>query len=304
MKTASEIDQSLNRTLTLLVSAIIHAALMVGICCSATEQKEKPIAVATKLIELKTAPLPPSPKPETKKPDPPKKETPPPPPPKKETPPPPPPKPVEPPKPQPPKPPEVKPPAPTPAVVKTETPKPVEQPKKTLTRQDDILARLINAQTKKMDPQPRPQPQTYTPPRPVPSTPTKSADDYAREAMKNVSKATGVNVPRVVGPTTEEDMTNYAESYARPIIEQNWKPSRAGMKYRNPSPVEITFIVTSSGSVSNVRITKRSNEPVMNSSVEDLVNQMKNGQIPFTPLRDAGINRTSLQIVITLYLKE
>ena len=87
MKTSSEIDQSLNRTLTILISAIIHAALMVGICCSATEQKEKPIAVATKLIELKTAPLPPSPKPETKKPDPPKKETPPPPPPKKETPP-------------------------------------------------------------------------------------------------------------------------------------------------------------------------------------------------------------------------
>ena len=304
MKTASEIDQSLNRTLTILVSAIIHAALMVGICCSATEQKEKPIAVATKLIELKTAPLPPSPKPETKKPDPPKKETPPPPPPKKETPPPPPPKPVEPPKPQPPKPVEVKPPAPTPAVVKTETPKPVEQPKKTLTRQDDILARLNNAQTKKMDPQPRPQPQPYTPPRPVPSTPTKSAEDYAREAMRNVSKATGVNVPRVSGPTTEEDMTNYAESFARPIIEQYWKPSRAGMKYRNPSPVVITFIVTSSGSVSNVRITQRSNEPVMNSSVEDLVNQMRNGQIPFPSLREAGINRTSLQIVITLYLKD
>ena len=303
MKTSSEIDQSLNRTLTILISAIIHAALMVGICCSATEQKEKPIAVATKLIELKTMPLPPSPKPETKKPEPPKKETPPPPPPKKETPPPPP-KPVEPPKPQPPKPLEVKPPAPTPAVVKTETPKPAEQPKKTLTRQDDILARLNNAQTKKMDPQPRPQPQPYTPPRPVPSTPTKSAEDYAREAMRNVSKATGVNVPRVSASTTEEDMTNYAESYARPIIEQNWKPSRAGMKYRNPSPVVITFIVTSSGSVSNVRITQRSNESVMNSSVEELVNQMKGGQIPFTPLREAGINRTSLQIIITLYLKE
>ena len=72
MKTSSEIDQSLNRTLTILISAIIHAALMVGICCSATEQKEKPIAVATKLIELKTAPLPPSPKPQPPKPEPPK----------------------------------------------------------------------------------------------------------------------------------------------------------------------------------------------------------------------------------------
>ena len=308
MKTSSEIDQSLNRTLTILISAIIHAALMVGICCSATEQKEKPIAVATKLIELKTAPLPPSPKPQPPKPEPPKPQPPKPEPPKPEPPKPEPPKPQppkpEPPKPQPPKPVEVKPPAPTPAVVKTETPKPVEQPKKTLTRQDDILARLNNAQTKKMDPQPRPQPQPYTPPRPVPSTPTKSAEAYAREALRNVSKATGVNVPRVVGPTTEEDMTNYAESFARPIIEQYWKPSRAGMKYRNPSPVKITFIVTASGSVSNIRIIQRSNEPVMNSSVEELVKQMRAGNVPFTSLREAGINRASLQIVIELYLKE
>ena len=303
MKTSSEIDQSLNRTLTILISAIIHAALMVGICCSATEQKEKPIAVATKLIELKTAPLPPSPKPQPPKPEPPKPQPPKPEPPKPEPPKPQPPKP-EPPKPQPPKPVEVKPPAPTPAVVKTETPKPVEQPKKTLTRQDDILARLNNAQTKKMDPQPRPQPQPYTPPRPVPSTPTKSAEAYAREALRNVSKATGVNVPRVVGPTTEEDMTNYAESFARPIIEQYWKPSRAGMKYRNPSPVKITFIVTASGSVSNIRIIQRSNEPVMNSSVEELIKQMRVGNVPFASLREAGINRASLQIVIELYLKE
>ena len=103
MKTSSEIDQSLNRTLTILISAIIHAALMVGICCSATEQKEKPIAVATKLIELKTAPLPPSPKPQPPKPEPPKPQPPKPEPPKPEPPKPQPPKP-EPPKPEPPKP--------------------------------------------------------------------------------------------------------------------------------------------------------------------------------------------------------
>ena len=57
MKTASEIDRSLNQTLTILVSAIIHAALMVGICCSATEQKEKPIAVATNALRWEKRPV-------------------------------------------------------------------------------------------------------------------------------------------------------------------------------------------------------------------------------------------------------
>ena len=297
MKSASEIDWSLNRILTILVSAIIHAALMVGICCTATEQREKPVVHETKLIEVlqpkkKEIPLPKkeTPKPEPPKPEPPKPEPPKPEPPKPEPPKPEPPKP-EPPKPQPPKPVEVKPVQPKPA-----------QPK--VNSVDDIRARFSDARIVPAKPQPRSQPQPYTPPRPVPATPTKSAEEYAREAMKHVSKATGVNVPRVSGPTAEEDMANYAEIYARPILEQYWKPSRAGMKYRNPSPVVITFIVTSSGSVSNVRIIQRSNEPVMNSSVEELVNLMRNGQIPFTPLRDAGINRTSLQIVITLYLKD
>ena len=130
MKPTQEADSRLNLTITMLISAIIHASLMVGICCSATEQKEKPIAVPIKVIEIKKEkPLPPSPKKET---PPPKKETPPPPPKPVEPPKPQPPKPVEPPKPQPPKPVEVKPPTPTPAVVKTETPKP-DAPKK-LTR--------------------------------------------------------------------------------------------------------------------------------------------------------------------------
>ena len=39
-------------------------------------------------------------------------------------------------------------------------------------------------------------------------------------------------------------------------------------------------------------------------SVEELVKQMRAGNVPFTSLREAGINRASLQIVIELYLKE
>ena len=302
MKTASEIDRSLNQTLTILVSAIIHAGLMVGICCSATEQKEKPIAVATKLIELKTTPLPPSPKKETpppKKKDetpPPQKETPPPPPQKKETPPP---KPVEQPKPV-----EVKPPVPTPAVVKTETPKPVEQPKK-LTRAEELRKQLEAAPTKKMDPQPqRPQPQqTYTPLRPQPVK-TKSTEEYAKIGMAGVSTDTSVNLPKSKGAAEAKDSTDYAVNYAAPVLYENWNPSRAGMTSRNPSPVEISFMITIDGIVSNARIIKQSNDSVMTRSVADLVNRINSGLIKFTSLRDAGINRPFLQISVTMYLKD
>ena len=302
MKTASEIDRSLNQTLTILVSAIIHAGLMVGICCSATEQKEKPIAVATKLIELKTTPLPPSPKKETPppkkkdEPPPPQKETPPPPPQKKETPPP---KPVEQPKPV-----EVKPPVPTPAVVKTETPKPVEQPKK-LTRAEELRKQLEAAPTKKMDPQPqRPQPQqTYTPLRPQPVK-TKSTEEYAKIGMAGVSTDTSVNLPKSKGAAEAKDSTDYAVNYAAPVLYENWNPSRAGMTSRNPSPVEISFMITIDGIVSNARIIKQSNDSVMTRSVADLVNRINSGLIKFTSLRDAGINRPFLQISVTMYLKD
>ena len=291
MKTASEIDWSLNRILTILVSACIHAGLMVGICCTATEQREKPVVQETRLIEVlqpkkKEIPLPkketPPPKPEPPKPEPPKPE---------------PPKP-EPPKPEPPKPQPPKPPVPTPTVVKAD-----EKPK--VNKIDDIRARLSDAKVVPPKPQPpTPQPQPYTPPRPVPVTPTKTADDYKREAMARVSAPTGVNVPRVSGPTVADDTKNYAEQYARPLLEQSWAPSRAGMTIKNPSPVEITFMVSASGAVSNVRITKRSNEQVMNSSVEELINLMRSGHIQFPSLQSAGINRSFLQITITLHLKD
>ena len=296
MKTASEIDRSLNQTLTILVSAIIHAALMVGICCSATEQKEKPIAVATKLIELKTTPLPPSPKKETKKPEPPKPEPPKPEPPKPEPPKPEPPKP-QPPKPQPPKPVEVKPPTPTPAVVKTE---------KKLSRMEELRLEAQKAQIKhstqvyRNDSKPDPVP----PLRRIPSAPSKSAEQYAKEALAHVSKDTGVNLPKTTGPTVAEDSANYAELYASPILYQYWNPSRAGMKYAKPSPVYITMTVSASGKVTSARITTKSNDSVMNSSVEELLKQIRSGQIQFPSLVNAGINRSLLTMEIGLILKD
>ncbi len=295
MKTASEIDWSLNRILTILVSACIHAGVMVGICCAATEQREKPIVHETKLIEVlqakkKETPLPkketPPPKPEPPKPEPPKPE-----PPKPE-----PPKP-EPPKPEPPKPQPSKPQPPKPVEVKPEQPK--------INRVEDIRARFSDAKVVPPKPQQQPQPKPYTPP-PTPPTlrPSKSADDYERKFKANLSsQQNNFLPPPQSGPSADEDTANYAELYARPIIEENWKPSSFGIKSKNPS-VEIAFTVSASGAVSNVRITRRSNEQIMNSSVEDLVRQIQSGQIRFPSLQSAGINRSFLQISITLHLKD
>ena len=63
-------------------------------------------------------------------------------------------------------------------------------------------------------------------------------------------------------------------------------------------------MISTDGVVSNVQISKRSNDPVMTSSVEELVKQIKNGQIQFPSLKSVGINRPFLQISITMYLKD
>ena len=173
MKTASEIDWSLNRILTLLVSACIHAGVMVGICCAATEQREKPIVHETKLIEVlqakkKETPLPkketPPPKPEPPKPEPPKPE-----PPKPE-----PPKP-EPPKPEPPKPQPSKPQPPKPVEVKPEQPK--------INRVEDIRARFSDAKVVPPKPQQQPQPKPYTPP-PTPTPTTGPSKSYGEDSSE------------------------------------------------------------------------------------------------------------------------
>ena len=151
---------------------------------------------------------------------------------------------------------------------------------------------------------PRPQPQPYTPPRPVQPVQTKSAEQYAKEAMARVSNDTQVNLPPVQGRTAAEQTTEYAQNYVSPILYQYWNPSRAGMTNRNPSAVEISFMISIDGVVSNVRITKPSNDAVMTSSVEELVKQIRSGQIRFPSLRDAGINRPFLQISVTMHLKD
>ena len=308
MKTASEIDQSLNRTLTILVSAIIHAALMVGICCSATEQKEKPVKVVTKLIEMKMVPKPqpPSPqppKPQPPKPEPPKPEPPKPQPPKPEPPKPEPPKP-QPPKPEPPKPQPPKPQPPKPVEVKPEPPKPEPtHVNKKPSRMDEIRAQLANSKVIKDNNNPRPR-QTNTPPPAPPVKPVagKSQDEYAERFKSGLSQQQEITLPPP-GDTLDEISDMYAKRFVRAILYDNWHPSRGGMKYANPMPVYITFNVTPSGIATNPRITQQSNDTAMNDSVRDLISQLTSGRIRFTPFAQANIKQPYLTITVTMYLE-
>ena len=289
----SNIDWSLNKIIMILTSAIIHAALMVGICCAATEQKEKPIEMESRLIKLPM--LPPEPSPQPPKPaEPPKT---------------PPPKPVEPPKTPPPKP--VEPPkTPQPPKVEPQKPQPpkavqVKPEQPNINKVNDIRARFNDAKVVPAKPQPpRPQPQPYTPPRPVPSVPSRSKEDLQKTIMKGVSTDTEVKLPQKAGATVAEDSANYAESFASPLLYQYWNPSRAGMKYAKPSAVYITMTVTANGRVTNVQITTRSNDAVMNNSVEELIKQIRSGQIEFPSLASEGINRSFLTMTIGLHLKD
>ena len=267
----SNIDWSLNKIIMILTSAIIHAALMVGICCTATEQKEKPIEMESRLIKLPMLPPEPSPKPPQPQPKPPQPQPQP-----------------QPPRPQPPKPVEVKP----------------DQPR--VNRVDDIRARLNDATVvpTKPQPQPQPQPQPYTPPRPVPPPKTPSAEEYKRKFLGDAPPDIEVKLSPSKGTTSMQDSKDYANNYAAAVLYEHWNPSRAGMKYAKPSPVYITMTVTASGRVTNVQITTKSNDSVMNSSVEELLKQIKSGQIEFPSLKSAGINRSFLTMTIGLHLKD
>ncbi|MCR4574315.1 MAG: hypothetical protein K5787_11165 [Lentisphaeria bacterium] len=288
-KSTVEINRSLNKTLTILVSACVHAALMVGICCSASVTEKKPESMVVKLIELKPVkPQPPSPpSPPVSKPQP-----------KPEPKPQPKPEPKPQPKPQPPK--------PTPAVVKDNKPKPEVKPTKTLTpqeqRRQSLQQRLAEAKTQEMKDQPQPQPR-----RPVPQPRTPSADDLKRKFSSKLSNPQDLNLFASLQTTQTEAVTDdyaqktddYAQKYVYHVFYDLWRPNRAGMTNPNPSPVTIAFRVFPSGKISNIRIQTPSNEPVMNNMVNALIRQ----NIQLASFSEAGIARSYLDITVTLGTK-
>ena len=162
------------------------------------------------------------------------------------------------------------------------------------------MARFNNAPTKKMDnPPPQPQPQTYTKPQAVTPKPSRSEADYERIFTQGISTAKAVPSSVTAASTIE---TDYANTYVNHILYDNWNISRAGMSNANPTSVEIAFTVMSNGTAVNIQVTRRSNEPKMNSSVDELIRLIKNGRIRFTPLKEAGINLQSLRITVTMTL--
>lgn len=304
-KSTVEINRSLNKTLTILVSACVHAALMVGICCSASVTEKKPEPMVVKLIELKPVkPQPPSPpvsKPQPKPEPKPQPKPEPKPQPKPEPKPQPKPQPKPEPKPQPkPEPkPEPKPQKPTPAVVKDNKPKPDVKPTKTLTpqeqRRQSLQQRLAEAKTQEMKDQPQPQPK-----RPTPQPRVQSEDDLKRKFSSKLSNPQDLNLFASLQTTQTEAVTDdYAQKYVYHVFYDLWRPNRAGMTNPNPSPVTIAFRVFPSGKISNIRIQTPSNEPVMNNMVNALIRQ----NIQLTSFSEAGIARSYLDITVTLGTK-
>ena len=98
--------------------------------------------------------------------------------------------------------------------------------------------------------------------------------------------------------TPQEESVNYADRVVRPLYYQEWETPRIGD--RRPTPVVIELDVQSDGRVISARITRRSNDPLMNQSVENLIRNVRQ----FTPFRQVGVSSSSLHIVVTMEIIE
>ncbi len=239
----------------------------------------------------KPKPEPPKPKPEPPKPEPPK--------PKPE-----PPK-VEPPKVEPPKvePPKVEPPKPKPEPPKVEPPKPKPQPKP----EPKVEQTKPKPQPKNEQPKPLSIEERIRNAETVKKQPAKKTIDSKKinEGLKNVLNQETIQ-PTTTPKSTEVasagivvETSNYAEQVVKPYIQRNWiQPVNGELDIRNPTPVEISFIVYASGSVSNVRIDKRSNSRVLNASVEKFIGDLR----LLSPLSSIGSKAQSLKITVSMVL--
>ncbi|MBP5640015.1 MAG: TonB C-terminal domain-containing protein, partial [Victivallales bacterium] len=219
--------------------------------------------------------------PEVQEPEPPKPEPPKPEPPKPEPPKPEPPKP-EPPKPEPPKPEPPKPEPPKPEPPKPEPPKP---------KVKSIAERLKEAPIKNASP--NVQKQAEQPPVKVVSQ---------QELIKRLADAgklpstpkTNLTQPLRLAPKVQEESVNYAENVVKPGYYEAWETPRVGD--RHPTPVVVELDVISDGRVVSAKITRRSNDALMNASVEKLIQTVRQ----FVPFAQAGIKSSSLHIIVTM----
>ena len=303
----NEIKESTwNGIINWLASAIVHVSLislMLVFCDVRLDSKPKDeLVLDSEMLVVPVvqpaAPEPPvdspPPKPEPPKPEPPKPEPPKPEPLKPE-----PPKPVpEPPKPKPIPTPE--PPKPEPPKPKPEPPKPKPEPPKP---KPPSIAERIEEARKKQAAQ-----QKVVPNRPVQVQPRErvkavSAEELAKRIGKagQLSSTTPANVTNELTirvATPQEESVNYADRVVRPIYYQAWNTPRIGD--RRPTPVVVELNVQSDGRVTFVQITRRSNDPLMNESVENLIREVRQ----FTSFRQVGVRSSSLHIVVTMEIIE
>ena len=175
-------------------------------------------------------------------------------------------------------------------------PQPVPTPPKPVRR--SIADRLKNAQVRHVNPQPS------VPPVQRPVVRATSREDLNRRLGNTGQPAVGasaVAVPRGLTrrfATSAEESVNYAEQVVKPQYYQAWNTPRIGD--RRPSPVVVELDVQADGRVLSARITRRSSDPLMNESVEELIRTVRQ----FTAFRDAGVKSTSLHIVVTMEIVE
>ena len=269
--------------MAMLFSIILHLVLLVlVIAASAMPVKEKEKILKVRLASIKKPEPPPIQ--EVKPPEPPKPEV------KPEPPKPEPPKQVA--KPDPPKPlpkPEVKPlPDPKPVVKNPpkEQPKPPEKPKQETPKPKSLAERLAEGRK-----------QTQ----PVQQATRKSGKEIEKRLRESLNTPQTAPAPSnnisADMAAIEVETRSYAEEVVRPYIQRNWRePTKGELDVRNPSSVEVSFIVYASGSVANARIVKMSNSRVLNSSVQEFLRNMTR----LSPLSTIGSNSASLTIIVTM----
>ena len=290
--------------ISMLISLALHGGAFLLLCISFHARPPKPQAIHAMKVSV-VRPEPPKPEPPKLKPEPPKPE-----PPKPE------PRKPEPPKPEPPKP---EPPKPEPPKPKPEPPKP-EPPKvvKPLPEPPKPKPEPPKPQPKPEQPKPKPQPKSETPKTlsieeriknaeiVKKTTPKKQINTNELNAkLNNVLKQDTAKQPststnkEVVSAGIVIETANYAEQVVKPYIQQNWiQPVKGELDVTNPTPVEISFTVYATGSVSNVKIVKRSNSRAMNASVEKFIGELR----LLSPLSSIGSKAQSLKITVSMVL--
>ena len=145
-----------------------------------------------------------------------------------------------------------------------------------------------------------PPPVAVKPVKPVRAT---SADDIRKRlqgtAQPRTSRTVRTGGSRIGNISSERDIrVNYAEKYVKPLYYEHWTTPAVGNS--RPTSVIVSLQVASDGRVVSARITRYSNDERMNSSVKDLIEQVRQ----FASFASVGIKATMLDLTVELEIHE